>query len=356
MKLKSFLLSCLLGISTLSAKPLGLVLPTDNRALLEGKPEDYYMYVHRNFAGVSSKPWTAGQYGFVRNPRKTAADGVIATKFHEGLDIKPVKRDRSNNPLDEIRSIAAGKVVYINNSRAGGYGKYLVVEHNWGYGPFFSLYAHLSQISCAVGDEVVAGAPLGVMGFTGRGLPRERAHLHLELCIMGTDQFDAWHNHFYGGPSTRGPHNGLNLIGIDIASLFLAEKRDPEITIPRFLSAASPYFKVAIPRTDQPLGLIRRYPWLLKGDASKASHAWEISFTDSGVPLSVAPSARKVLEPTVTFVRTTRSKHEYYTRKRLTGTGRKASLTKSGKRFMALFTDACVKPLKSTAPATPSVQ
>ncbi len=51
--------------------------------------------------------------------------------------------------------------------------------------------------------------------------------------------------------------------------------------------------------------------------------------TDSGIPLSVVPSRREVSKATVTYVRTTRSKREQYTRGRLTGTGRKASLSKS---------------------------
>jgi hypothetical protein len=70
----------------------------------------------------------------------------------------------------------------------------------------------------------------------------------------------------------------------------------------------------------------------------------EISFTDSGIPLSVVPSHRKVTKATITFVRTTRSKHEFYTRGRLTGVGRKASLTRNGRKFVALFTNEYTKP------------
>lgn len=343
MKLLLIALLVLVPLTPIGAMPLNLALPTDNRALIDGKPEDYYMYVHRNFGGVASKPWTAGMYGFVRNLKKTKTDGVIATRFHEGLDIKPIKRDRSNNPLDEIRSIADGTVAYVNSNRAGSYGRYLVVEHNWGDGPFFSLYAHLSQINCEIGQQVLAGTPLAIMGFTGRGINRERAHLHLELCLMATDQFDAWHEKFFGGKSPRGLYNGLNFIGIDIASLFLAERQNPQISIPEFLATANPYFKVAVPRHSDRLRLAQRYPWLQKGDPTKPSHSWEISYTDSGIPISVTPSARKVTQPTITFVRTTRSDHKYYTRGRLEGTGRKASLTKSGKRFVALFSDELVK-------------
>lgn len=324
-------------------EPLKLVLPTKNRALFDGKPEDFYMYVGRTFEGTNSTPWTAGQYGFVRTLRRTAKDEVIATKFHEGVDIKPLKRDRNNNPLDEIRAIAAGLVVHTGLS--GTYGRYVVIQHDWDCGPFFSLYAHLSRIDTSIGDKLMAGQSLGVMGYTGKGLSRARAHLHLELCMLSTVNFDDW----LGGSNPHGIYNGLNLIGIDIASLFLATEARDDVTIPSFLKGAQPYFKVAIPREGDELEITRRYPWLKKGEPASSSPSWELAFTDSGIPLSVTPSHREVSKATVTFVRTTRSRHEYYTRKRLTGTGRKASLTRSGRKFIALFTNEYTKPKTSSS-------
>lgn len=339
MKLLPLLLAFIpLGLK--AAEPMNLLLPTDNSALFDGKPEDFYMYVHRSFGGKASKPWTAGQYGFVRTLIKTDKDGVIATKFHEGLDIKPTLRDRSGNPLDEIRSISAGEVVHVNKNRGGSnYGIYIVIKHDWGYGPFFSLYAHLSKADVDLGQKVVGGSIIGTMGYTGAGITRTRAHLHLELCMLSTENFSDW----LGATGGHGIYNGLNLIGIDVASLFLAEKANPKITIPNFLAGASPYFKVAVPR-DEALEITKRYSWLKKGEHSAPSASWEISFTDSGIPLAVTPSHRQVAAPTVTYVRTTRSKHEYYTSGRLTGTGRRATLTKSGKKFIALFTNEYTKP------------
>lgn len=340
MKLLHILL--LLPLALQAAEPLKLVLPTDNRAIFDGKPEDFYMFVYRS----SSEVWTAGQYGFVRDLIKTEKEGVIATKFHEGLDIKPTKRDRVGNPLDEVRSIANGEVVHVNKNRGGSnYGIYAVVKHDWGYGPFYSLYAHLAKADVDLGQRVLGGSPIGTMGYTGDGINKTRAHLHLELCMLSTENFADW----VGGVSGHGIHDGRNLIGIDIASLFLAEKSNPSLTIPAFLESASPYFKVAVPRTEQ-LEITKRYPFLKKGNHSAQSASWEIAFTDSGIPLTVVPSHREVTQPTVTYVRTTRSKHEYYTRGRLTGTGRSAKLTKDGKKFVALFTNEYTKPKAPLAP------
>lgn len=323
-----------------AAEPLKLSLPTDNNALFEGDPEDFYMFVYRTSEGKTTQAWTGGQYGFVRNLINTEQEGIIATKFHEGLDIKPTKRDRSGNPLDEIRAIASGEVVHINkNSYGSSYGRYIVIKHEWGYGPFYSLYAHLSQVDVDLGQRVLGGAPIGVMGYTGTGLNRTRAHLHLELCMLSTENFLDW----LGGVTPHGNFDGRNLIGLDVASLLQAVRASNDITIPNFLASASPYFKVAIPRKDE-LEITKRYPWLKKGNHDASSPSYEISFTDSGIPLSVVPSHRQVSKATLTYVRTTRSRHEHYTRGRLTGSGRRASLTKSGEKFVALFTNEYTKP------------
>mgnify|MGYP003694114423 CR=1 FL=1 len=93
---------------------LDLVLPTDNDALFSGGGAAFYQYIERNFKGVKSTPWEGGQYGFVRDPIDTAG-GVVYTRFHEGIDIRPLHRDAHGEPLDEVRAIADGKVVHANS-------------------------------------------------------------------------------------------------------------------------------------------------------------------------------------------------------------------------------------------------
>src|SRR5690349_21648433 len=83
---------------------LNLALPTDNTALLRGEPEAFYQVIERNFKGEISYPWQGGQYGFVRDPRELGS-GVIYTRFHEGMDIRPMHRDGRGEPLDEVRAI-----------------------------------------------------------------------------------------------------------------------------------------------------------------------------------------------------------------------------------------------------------
>ena len=84
-----------------------LVMPTDNDALFSGNGPAFYQYVERDFKGVKSTPWEGGQYGFVRDPVETSA-GVVYTSFHEGIDVKPLRRDARDEPLDEVRAIRDG--------------------------------------------------------------------------------------------------------------------------------------------------------------------------------------------------------------------------------------------------------
>ena len=108
-----------------------LVLPTDNDALFSDGGAAFYQYIERNFRGVRSTPWEGGQYGFVRDPTDTAG-GVVYTRFHEGIDIRPLHRDAHGEPLDEVRAIADGKVVHVNSVPGySNYGKYIVIEHRW---------------------------------------------------------------------------------------------------------------------------------------------------------------------------------------------------------------------------------
>src|SRR5881392_202355 len=133
---------------------LDLVLPTDNDALFSGGGPAFYQYIERDFKGVKSTPWEGGQYGFVRDPIETSA-GIVYTRFHEGIDIKPLRRDARNEPLDEVRAIADGKVVHTNLVPGySNYGNYVVIEHRWAGSNYYSLYGHLSSIAVQPGDSV----------------------------------------------------------------------------------------------------------------------------------------------------------------------------------------------------------
>ena len=216
---------------------LDLVLPTDNDALFAGGGSAFYQYIERNYKGVKSTPWEGGQYGFVRDPVETSA-GTVYTRFHEGIDVKPLQRDARDEPLDEVRAIADGKVVHTNVVPGySNYGNYIVIEHRWAGSNYYSLYGHLRSIAVRPGESVRRGQRIAVMGYTGVGLNQERAHLHLELNLMLSHRFEAWHDTFFkNDPNHNGIYNGINLAGLDIARLYLALHKNPSLTIPEFLN------------------------------------------------------------------------------------------------------------------------
>ena len=323
-------------IAAVTAEALDLGLPTDNDAIFRGGGAEFYQYIERDYKGAKSTPWEGGQYGFVRNPVETAA-GIFYTRFHEGIDIKPMQRDANGEPIDEVRAISAGKVVYVNTVAGySNYGRYIVVEHRWDGAPYYSLYGHLSSPLARVGQSVQRGEKIAVMGYTGEGLNRERAHLHLEINLLLSHNFEAWHDTVYrNDPNHHGVYNGLNLQGIDVPKLYLANRENSALTISQFLANEETFYKVALPNARH-FELPARYPWMVKS-ANTPRRAWEVSFARSGVPLKIEPIDRPVSQPELTYVKRTEVDCSYYTRGEIAGRGASAHLTESGKAQMRLL-------------------
>jgi murein DD-endopeptidase MepM/ murein hydrolase activator NlpD len=314
-----------------------LVLPTDNDALFSGGGPAFYQYIERNYKGVKSTPWEGGQYGFVRDPTDTPGDFVY-TRFHEGIDIRALRRDAHGEPLDQVRAIADGKVVHVNQIPGySNYGKYIVIEHRWDGSSYYILYGHLSSIAVQTGDTVKRGQPIAVMGYTGVGLNQERAHLHLELNLMLSHQFETWYNAFFkNDPNHNRIYNGMNLVGLDIARFYLALRKNPSLTIPGFLNTEEVFYKVTLPKSRH-FELPKLYPWMLTGAGRNEKSSWEISFTRSGLPLKIEPSEKHVTQSDLSYVKKSSIDNSYLTRDVISGHGAKVHLTDYGRQLMRLL-------------------
>jgi murein DD-endopeptidase MepM/ murein hydrolase activator NlpD len=319
------------------SEPLNLALPTDNDAIYRGDGPEFYQYIERDYKGEKSTPWEGGQYGFVRDPVETAT-GIVYTRFHEGIDIRPVKRDSAGEPLDPVRAIAAGLVVHTSQVAGySNYGRYVVVEHHWDGCNYYSLYGHLSSIVVHPGQRISQGDQLGIMGHTGEGLNRERAHLHLELNLMLSGQFEAWHDRlFKTDPNHHGLYNGLNLIGIDVARLYLALHQNPALTIPQFLSREEVLYRVLLPDSKH-FDLLRFYPWLIERNGTERGRSWEVSFNRAGVPLKIQPASKQVTAPELSYMKKSPIDSAYLTRGQIAGRGESAHLTDKGKQSLSLL-------------------
>jgi murein DD-endopeptidase MepM/ murein hydrolase activator NlpD len=324
--------------SKVNADPLDLVLPTDNDALFRGDGPEFYQYVERDYKGVKSTPWEGGQYGFVRDPIETS-EGIVFTRFHEGIDIRALQRDAKGEPLDEVRSIAAGKVVHVSEVAGySNYGKYVVIEHHWDGSSFFSLYGHLSEIAVRPGNAVERRQRIGRMGHTGEGINQARSHVHLELNMLLSHEFNRWHQTFFPGEQNHHDiYNGLNLAGLDIARLYLALGKDSDLTLPKFIRAEPVFYTVAIPRSKH-FELPRAYPWLLSKEPGPSTESWLVSFAASGLPVKIEPSPSPVSQAEVVWVKKTGVDCKYLTRGDVAGRGHSAHLSDTGKRLMKLLT------------------
>ncbi|MEY2584373.1 MAG: murein DD-endopeptidase [Verrucomicrobiota bacterium] len=331
------LLMSLVAVAGHAAEPLNLSLPTDNDALLRGDGPAFYQYIERDYHGEKSTPWEGGRYGFVRNPTETSA-GIVYTRLHEGVDIKPLQRDASGEPLDAVRAIAPGLVVHASQTAGwSNYGRYVVVEHRFDGCKYYSLYGHLSSVAVRPGQHVQQRDQLGVIGHTGEGLNQARAHVHLELNLMLSREFEAWHAaSFKNDPNHHGLYNGLNLVGIDIARLYLALQKRPALTIPEFLAEEETLYRVLLPASNN-FDLVKFYPWMLREKPAGDPASWEVSLNRAGVPLKIQAGTKPVSEPELSYLRPGGVDGGVLTMERIAGRGANARLTDKGKQFMRLL-------------------
>lgn len=326
----------LLAPACLAGTGLVFRLPTENDALFSKRYDDFYMYVDRNFEGVKSKPWEGGAYGFTRTLVRTSA-GPVAIKFHEGIDIKPLRRDAAGEPMDKVHPCAPGRVVHVcAQPRDSSYGRYVVIEHLLPEGPLYSLYAHLASTSCKAGDRVGTGNVIGVLGYSGPGLNKERAHLHLEFCMLMNKGFQRWYDLMrIQTPNKHGVYNGLNLIGMNPADVLEMCRNGVPFSLRSYVASQGFQYKVRIPAAGR-LDVVRRYPFLLQQGPSNPV-SWEVAFAGSGLPLSVKPSSVPCAEPVVFEAVPHPFSQLYRTVNRVQGSSKAPVLTVSGKNYMKLL-------------------
>lgn len=334
------MISYLILILLASSAPLCAALfdwPTDNKALLEDRPQDFYMYVDRNFEGVETKPWEGGSYGYVRGPQRVG-DSIIYNSLHEGIDIAPLYRDASGNPLDNVKSCADGIVVHTSHEAgASNYGRYVVIRHLVEGSQIYTLYAHLNSISVKCDQRIAQGEIIGQMGFTGAGINRERAHLHLEIAVLLNEDFAAWYQRYFSGsPNKHGIYHGYNLVGMEPVAILLASAKNPAFSLRDHIRNQEVAYQVTIP--DSPnLSIIRNYPWIVPDGEPSSPRGWTVSFTQFGVPVKAVAAAQPPIEPRLEWVKQTPYAYHAATRGIITGSKGSPRLTDSGRRFLELI-------------------
>lgn len=112
------------------------------------------------------------------SPKVVKGISTYFSSFHHGIDI----RADIGSPVMALRE----GVVLEDGFQAGGYGHYVVIEHQNGDVKVRSLYAHLKSRAVQAGETVKVKQTIGYVGLTGH---TTGPHLHLEtrICQDGVE-------------------------------------------------------------------------------------------------------------------------------------------------------------------------
>lgn len=135
---------------------------------------------------IRARSTTAGPGGIVGSGAQSSAGliwpihGPVSSEFgprwggfHPGIDIAV--------PTGVPIAAAGGGTVVVAGPN-GGYGNFVVIDHNNGYS---TAYAHQSQIAVSEGQTVTQGQVIGSVGSTGFSTG---PHLHFEIRVNGNAQ------------------------------------------------------------------------------------------------------------------------------------------------------------------------
>jgi len=269
----------LCGLAARAAR-LEFVWPTPNTAWERGGSIESFIQ-----PTVSGEP-ESGTFGCVRSS---------GTQFHEGLDLKPVSRDRRGEPADKIGAAMAGIVRHVNLSAGdSSYGRYIVIEHPELTPAVYTLYAHLAAVEPGIrpGVRVAAGQMIATMGHTAGGyaIPRDRAHLHFEIGLRMTDEFEPWYlSRKFGSRNEHGVWNGMNLMGIDPLDFLRQWRRGRVDDFEQYFDSFRPVVRLRVVTSRVP-DFIRRYPSLLRKPMPLGLvGGWEVECNSTGLPFAWTP-------------------------------------------------------------------
>ena len=280
MKIRFFLAAALLA-ATAQAQRIDIGWPTPNPAYFEGKP--IADFIQPTAAGETE----SGLFGCRRSG---------GAQFHEGLDLKPLNRDHHGEPTDPVFAAMNGVVRYIGHVPGNSnYGRYIVLEHPEVEPAIYTLYAHLAAIAPGLnaGDTVTRGQTIGTMGRSSstQAIPRERAHMHFEMGVMLSRDFENWFDwKKFGSHNQQGIWNGMNLYGFDPLDFFNEFRARKVDTFREYFAHMQTAVRLRIATRRIP-DYVQRYPSLIAKPlpADGLIGGWEVRVNEMGLPFSFTP-------------------------------------------------------------------
>ena len=255
------------------------IWPTPNNASFEGRP------IADLLQHAGSGDAESGGFGGVRTG---------GTQFHEGVDIRATRRNKRGEATDPVYAAFDGVVRHISTVPGkSSYGRYIVLEHPGLTPAIYTLYAHLAQVATGLrtGATVKCGQTLGVMGrsASGNGIPKDRAHLHFEMGLMITRDFQRWYAaRKFGSPNEHGFYNGMNLMGFDPLDFFRNYRAHRVDNLQQYFARMEPVVKLRIATMRTP-DFVQRYPSLVAKEMPLLVAGWEVWFNWTGLPCKWTP-------------------------------------------------------------------
>lgn len=150
-----------------------------------------------------------------------ARSSMYASGKHMGIDL------RTAGGSVPVYAAADGKVVVAKGTAPfDGYGAHVAIDHGDGY---FTVYGHLDEVKCKVGDEVLLGQCIGLSG----GNPRDYGAKGKSMLVNGqytkAGASTAYHLHFEIDRNDVGPRFCIDPTPItkhdpDIHNKYLTQK------------------------------------------------------------------------------------------------------------------------------------
>ena len=265
-----------------------LAWPTPNPSFAQGL--GYHTFLQKT---GPDKDFSSGAFGCVRNH---------GSKFHEGLDLFPLRVNSRGVAQDSIFAALKGRIVHISTLASdSAYGKYIVLEHEEFEPVLYSLYAHLDSINegLKIGGPVEVAQEIGKMGNTASfHIPLNRSHLHFEVGIRLSEKFDIWYNRQKF--KTKNKHhnfNGYNLVGLDPIKFYREYQKSPFASPAEYLTTLPLITKIQVSHSRAPF-LAQRNPSMTSTLVSNQPvKSWICSFGPFGFPLKFEKSSLVLNEP-----------------------------------------------------------
>jgi len=268
---------CLILSLVVVVHAVDIGLPTGNDGLL--RPGGAPSFFQPTIEGTVE----SGMFGCVRRNGR---------RFHEGVDIRCLQRDRRGEPTDPVYAAADGEVVFVNAKPGlSNYGRYVMLEHRWDGVQVFTLYAHLREIQrgLVVGQPARKGEQIGILGRstnTREGISSDRAHVHFEVNFMLNPNFRIWYPKRDPDAPPFGNFNGLNFLGMDPAALLRTAVANTPLNFAEYVARQPVGFTVLV--SARPFPWLTMHPEQIRATMT-APVAYEIAATAWGLPVAVWP-------------------------------------------------------------------